>query len=93
LQEPGTSEVQIKGKEKVKKRGPSTAGPASAESKGPSQGPSKRQRSSGALLMAGRRRGSRKFGNRAMPELLRRASGWPWYAMVIRGFRSSERIL
>jgi hypothetical protein len=49
LQEPGTSGAQIKGK-----RGPGTPGHTSVESKGPSQGPSKRQRSSRALLMAGR---------------------------------------
>jgi len=46
----------------------------------------------GTILMVGRRRGSRKLGNRAKPEPFGRASGWPLYAMVIQGFRSPERV-
>ena len=92
LQEPGTSGAQIKGKEKVKKRGPPYSWTCMCGEQGTITGSKQAQRSSGALLMVGRRKGSRKLGNRAMPELLGRASIWPWYAMFTRGFRSPERI-
>ena len=42
----------------------------------------------GALLRAGRRRGSSKLGNEAMPEPLGRAFGWLLCAMAIRRSRS-----
>jgi hypothetical protein len=53
LQEPGTSGTQIKVKEKIAKYGPSTTGPNSTESKGPSQGPGKRRRLSGGTPEGG----------------------------------------
>ena len=40
-----------------------SSGPASSEGKGPSQGPSKRQRSPGAFLRVDRQRGPRIMGH------------------------------
>jgi len=52
LQEPGTSGTQIE-TEKIAKYGPSTTGPNSTESRGPSQGPGKRRRLSGGTSEGG----------------------------------------
>jgi hypothetical protein len=58
------------------KQGLSTAGLEILENKGPLKGLSKHQRSSGgAVLRAGRLRGSSKLGNQAMQQPLRRAFG------------------
>jgi len=60
-QEPGTSGTQIETK-KIVKYGPSTTGPNSTESKGPSQGPGKCQRLSRSTSEGGQAKRLKSIG-------------------------------
>lgn len=63
LQEPETPWTQKKTKKESTENGPSTSGPESSESKGPSQGPSKRQRPSEGTTESGQAKYLKQAGH------------------------------